>query len=167
MASSATVAPLVVVVVHKDHRVCWVRHSPALVVDSCQTSKIVAVDEVRHLQTVTEFCNTTDTKVLLDLDRFTPLVNHLVDEERPSSLREIWHPVYGALDVSGPHVLCGVDPEPHHSHVDAVLQIPSNLLLDVTRTTVKVIQADQIAVANLGWVAIVADGADGLVEVIG
>merc|ERR1719430_2558385 len=157
---------MVVVVVNEDHGVCGIGHTPTLVIDSCQTSKVVAIDEIGHLETVTEFCNTTDTKVLLDLDGLATLVNHLMDKEWPSSLGQIRHPVYGALDVSRPHVLRGVDPEPNHTHVDAVLQIPSNLLLDATCSTVKVIQAHQIAVTNFGWVAVVADGTDGFVEVV-
>lgn len=74
-ASSATVASLVVVIVHEDHGVLWVSHAPSLVVDARQTPKVVAVDEVGHLQAVTELSDTTNTKVLLHLDGLAPLVD--------------------------------------------------------------------------------------------
>ena len=71
----------------------------------------------------------------------------------------------GVLDVVGPHVLGGIHPEAHRADVEAVLEVAGDHVLDVIFGSGQVIEAHQVAVPDLGRVAVVLDLADWLVEV--
>ena len=54
-----------------------------------------------------------------------------------------------SLEVPGPHVLGGVDPEAPDADADEVVDVLGDLVLDVVLAVVEVVQAHQVAVANL------------------
>jgi hypothetical protein len=49
-AASSTMAPLVVMVVNKDHGMLWISHAPALVIHPTQLSKLLVLDAVCYLK---------------------------------------------------------------------------------------------------------------------
>ena len=58
-----------------------------------------------------------------------------------------------------------VHPDALHPEVGEVIDESGNLASDVIAAAVEVVEADQVAVANLGDILVVADLAVGLVEV--
>merc|ERR1711997_858126 len=114
---------------------------------------------------IPEFRHFPHTEVLLDLDSLSAHVNDLVEEQRPTSLRQVLGHALDGLQISGPHVLAGINTESFNSDVDHIVEIPRDLLPDVLLPAVQVVEADQVAVADLVRVTVVLNLAVGLVEV--
>ena len=164
-SSSSTMTSLVVVIVNKDNSMHTISHSPVLVVDASKTIPISAIDTLGKFYSVPELRHLSNSKVLLDTDRFTAHVNNLVEEKRTTSLRKIFGLSLYSLQISRPHVLAGINTESFNSDVDHIVEIRRDLLPHVLLAAVQVVEADQVAVTDLLRVAVVLNLAVGLVEV--
>merc|ERR1719228_1357677 len=108
-------------IVKKHHGMLWVCHTPPLVINPTQASKIISPDTISSLYSISEFRDSSNLKILLHCDRLPSLINDFMHKERSSTFREISNPVNSSLDVIRPHVFGSIYTESNNTQVSTVL----------------------------------------------
>jgi len=170
VGASCSMSALVVVVVDEYQGAVGGSEAPGGAPVGQVLQLVLAAEDLADGVGVAELGDGAQSGVLGLADGLAAHVDDLLDDVRLGSRGEAVVGVQvleAAIDdgqVGGPHVLGGVHAESGHAEINQMVQELDHLVLHVGVALVEVAQTDQLAVAHLVGVVVVADGA-GRVEV--
>lgn len=168
ISATSTMSTLVVMVVDEDQRTVGSSKAPSSAPVGQITQLILAAEHFANRVRVTELSDGTQSSVFALADRLTAQIDNLLEDvglgarvEAMGSV-QIVQTAIDDLQISGPHVLGGIHTETSNTQFSQMVQEVDDLVTHPRVTLVKITQTNQLAVAHIGGVVVVGDGAGGV-----